>query len=605
MIYPKQHRSSKELREELRHIYAERDGNIPDLTKLDRRNESRVTRILIRAILVLFVLSLASWGGFFLWSKGMFIEGKPLLASIDAPMKIRSGEPMEYAIRYQNVGRVPLASLEFKLNAPPSFHLISADPPPTEGTSWTIGSLTEGSDGAVIVKGIFLSEVPSTSALQAFFTYRPANFSSDFQEILTSQAVISDSIITSAVTGPGQAAVGDETTYTINIQNVSQAPAEHLKCQVVLPQDFVTTSVIPAPSAQDILSWTIPPLKANGIAVFTIKGRYTVAASGEQSVTAKAGIMDKDAFLLQTQSNAKTDVKGGNISFRVTANGADAAQTANLGDTINASISYGNNGDDTVQDLSLFLQLDPPDQKTLPVEWDLKTLGNGTRKNNTITWDKTSIPALAVLLPKAAGTIDFQFPIHSTIKEGMADQFSVKLSATYSQSVIGAKLTKRTVTTSPFTISVNSNIDAKASVSGIGPLPPKVGQTTAYRIHWDIKSGLHSLRDLSFSTNLPPEVKWTEKTTASAGRITFDPATRLVVWAMDELEKDKIAADASFEVSVTPQKKEIGSFLKLTNATLVEATDDETSSRLSKGIDILTTELSGQDIVPKKGAVAP
>lgn len=466
-----QRRTSRELREELRRIYVERDGDIPNLTKIDHADGSRTTRFLVRAILVLLVLSLASWGGFFLWSRGMFLEGKPLQTSVDGLADIKSGEPMEFTIRYQNIGRVPLASLEFKLNAPPSFHLISADPPPTEGTSWSIGSVTEGSDGAVAVKGIFLSEVPSESTLQAFFTYRPANFSSDFQDILTIPIVISDSIITSAITGPEQATVGDEVTYTINVQNTSQTPAERIKCQATLPADFIATSVIPTSETPDILSWSLQPIKANGIAVITIKGRYTVAASGEQIIGFKTGIMDDDAFLLQSQSDAKTDVKGGNVTFRIMTNGSSSNQSADLGDVINTSISYENNGNDTIQDISFSLSLEPPTGKTLPVEWSSKTLGGGVRKNNTVVWDKTALPTLATLSPKETGTIDLRFSITDALKEKMGDRFVVKLSATYVQSVIGARPTKRTITTSPFMIFLNAEQETTEATSDSGAAP--------------------------------------------------------------------------------------------------------------------------------------
>ena len=462
-FHPKQRKTARELRKDLRSIYAEHDGIVPNLTMLDRRNGSRVTKFLVRAILVLFVLSLASWGGFFLWNRGMFLEGNPLQTSIDGPVEIRSGEPFEYTIRYQNVGRVPLAALEFKLNAPPSFRIISSDPAPTEGTSWTVGSLTEGSDGAVIVKGIFLSEVPSTSTIQIFFTYRPANFSSDFQDILTTTATISDSIIASAITGPEQVSVGDEVTYTANIQNVSQMPAERIKAIAILPQDFIVSSVSPTSETPDTLSWIIPPIKTNGVAVITIKGRYTVAASGEQSVGIKTGILENETFVLQTERAAKTDVKGGSVSFGVVLNGSSANQSVNPGETVNASLSYANNGDGAIQDVSFSLQFDPLIGKTLPVEWSAKTLGNGTRKNNTVVWDRTDTSSLAVLPPKATGTIDFQFLIASALKDGMSDRFTVKLSATYTQSVIGAKPIKRTVTTSPFIVSVNSNSETPAT----------------------------------------------------------------------------------------------------------------------------------------------
>ena len=71
-------RSAREIRRQLRSIYEGSDGRVPDLSKLERGNRSKLTRFLIKAIGIMAVLSLIAWVGFFVFTKGLFQEGETL-----------------------------------------------------------------------------------------------------------------------------------------------------------------------------------------------------------------------------------------------------------------------------------------------------------------------------------------------------------------------------------------------------------------------------------------------------------------------------------------------------------------------------------------------
>jgi len=178
-------RSSREIRKQLRSIYEGSDGHVPDLSKLDRGGRSRMTRWLLKTIGLLAFVCIIAWGGFFLFTQTLFQKSETLSLSVEGPAEVKSGEEVSYTFRYENTGDVPVASLGMKLNLPNTFHVYSTVPESSQAGEWTIGSLSAGSDGAITVTGVFLAEVSSSQRIQALFTYKPANFSSNFQDITT------------------------------------------------------------------------------------------------------------------------------------------------------------------------------------------------------------------------------------------------------------------------------------------------------------------------------------------------------------------------------------------------------------------------------------
>ncbi len=604
-------KTNEEVQKELRAIYEDKDGEIPNLRELDPVRSSRFRRLLVRVIGVLLILSAVSWAGFFLWTRGVFHTQKTLDTAIESPRDIRSGERATFTVRYANTGSVPMAALEMKLNLPPDFTLLSSAPEATEERTWTLGSLTPGSDGAVFLTGVFRSEVPSASTLQAFFTYRPANFSSEFQDIETTTVNLTASVLEAAVTGPPKILSGDEAVYTVNVQNTASEPIENISVTLAIPKDFLLTKAEPASTAPDVTVWQIPKLEGGELFALTLRGRYTASASGEQSVEAKVGFSSEGVVLTQASHKAITDVIGSTVAFHLVVNGSAGDIAENLGETLHISVDYANASDETLSDVAFTLTLTPPQGKEAPIAWDPEELAGGIQRGNTVTWNKTNVPDLAKLLPRAEGIFDLRISLAETLDTTrMTDRFAMKLAVTFAQ--VGSLTRRHTIETSPIFVGINSNLAASAEARyytpageavGTGPLPPKVGSATSYRVFWTITNTLHPLRETTMTTILPSSVVWSDRLQADHGSITYDEKTRIVTWAVPELPANLGTTTASFDVSITPQAHDANAFMKLTNATSLETTDAVTQTRLTRSFDGLTTELLTDQNAAGKGIV--
>lgn len=601
-------RSKRDVKKDLRAIYTGSDGSMPDLSKLSYKQRSKTTSFLLKIIAILFGLSLIAWSGFFLFNRGLFHSNQTLQVEIEGPTSTKSGEPVSYTIRYENAGDVPIASLEMKLNLPNSFHVLSMAPEATGQGQWTIGSLNNGSDGAIIIKGIFLSEVPSSQRIQALFTYKPANFSSDFQKIETKTIQINESVLKLTMAGPDKALAGDKIEYTMNLQNSGQVDVFNLQVFPKLPENFSLNSTEPELPTEEGY-WTVDLLKAGELKEITLIGTFTTTASGEQQVGASVGFVKEELVLKQVESSTTTDVLGGALNFHLIIDGSDKDQTVTAGKTLRGSIDFSNNGAEIAEDIRFTLRVDS-ETGTPPIDFSKALLSDAKQTGLALEWTQDKTSSLKKLEPGASGIIDFSLPIVEVLESKHADKFIITLSADIAR--IGSIKNSRTIEATPITISINSNVRSHARVQyfsddgeavGSGPLPPKVSQATHFRILWTVENSLHTLKDIEFSTILPQDVTFDEKSGTDIGQLSYNATTRQVRWLIPKLPVDITTAEAWFSIAIVPDIQDVGTFFKLTNPISFIAKDEVTGDELNRGMDQLTTDLEEDAYAKGKGVV--
>lgn len=601
---PTRREREEALEEGLQAIYgAPTEQDAQDLAILDRETGNPITRWLLRILLVLCATSALAWGGFFLWNRFAIESAQPLVTSIEGPERVRAGELAVYTIRYKNEQQVPLAALSLHISLPPGFSLDEAIPQPTDadGLSWTLGSLTPGSDGSVELHGRFRSAVPSSETIQARFDYRPANFSSEFQDIATTSVSVDRSPIDIGVTGPDKALPGDEVSYTIELLNTSSQTQQRLELSATLPVAFDVTRTEPPTADPEQVRWIFDEIATGETKAVTVFGRYTGSGEGTQGFSATVAYQAATGGvrLPLAQAGTETDLLGGELDVHLVVNGSTQDRDVRLGDKLTVSFDYNNSGREVIDGVYFTLETTGVNGKAAPIEWaGVKGLPAGMTPGPIMNFDEHGIPDITTLVPGASGVVDLTIPLLARIDPtSMADELTLTLTAHISR--VGSVESPRAIPLSGIRVTVGSDLRATAQARyyddegqplGSGPLPPQVGETTKYRIVWHAENTLHPLRGFRMTANLPPDVAWTNQT-QSDGTIRFDETTRMVIWDLPEWTANRTVANASFEVAIVPKASDVGGFFKLTNATSVEATDATHDSRISQSIDSLTSEL--------------
>ncbi|MEK7452052.1 MAG: hypothetical protein AAB664_01830 [Patescibacteria group bacterium] len=604
----KQKPTIRDIRKDLRVIYESRDGNVQDMSKLNAQKKSGFRGFLIKSIVFLFLLSAIAWTGFFVFSKGFFQKQDALSVEIEGPTDVRAGAPVTYLVHYENTGNVPLASLDLSASFPPGFHLTSSIPPVNDKNIWKIGALTPKSDGTVTLHGMFLSEVPSSERIQILFTYKPANFNSTFQQIETKKVDMKDSILTLQVKGPEKSVPGDETQYVLTVGHAEKNPAFNLRMIPKLPPNFTITSQDP-PFETGHVYWNIATIDPNQPKSFSLKGTFTSSAAGVQQISGTIGFMQDDVFLKQKESNVQTEIKGGSVGFHLIVNGSNKDQSIDAGKVIHGSINFANQGTEPVGEISFALQMDGGG-KSIPIDWSKADLRGGKQQANELQWNKETTPALLELPSTDKGVIDFSLPLLQTNDDSTADRITLKLVTTIGKFADGSSA--RTIESNPIVLSIQSTVgfhaearyfDEEGQPVGTGPLPPKVGQATSYRIYVDVTNSIHDLVNIKITSTLPKHVTWKDKKSADIGSVDYNPTTRIVTWSIPKLPKSIPKANAWFDITNTPKSTDVGKFITLTSGTSFTAKETKTNVDLTNSVSELTTELPNDPLAEGKGTV--
>ncbi len=608
-------KSKQDLERELKQIYADPDGAMPDFTRLDGKPSSRLRSTLIAVGLGLLVLGGAAWGGIFLFSRTSGFTGEKVGLVVQSDGGFTAGSEEEIVIRYQNRERIPLARASIEFKTPEGFEVTSTDPLSTEGHSWTIGSIPAGGGGEVKVRGYVKREVEAALTFQAQLDYKPADFNADFQKVASHTVIVNDAAFTLSATGTDEMTPGDEITYAFSYENRSEQALENVRLQVDPLEGFIFDSSKPKNDEGVAMQWTFPKIGAHAKGAVTVRGTFAAASRGQKSLHARMGFVGDRGMIEIAKADAHTNVLKSNLDLALLVNGSDKPPIASFGDTLYFTARYENAGDVSLKDVTLSVALpSEPDGKTL-LDWiSLKDALAGKRIGSTLSWTKKELPALALLAPGDKGEIAFSVQlVRKPFTDVKSSTYAVHAIASAVIGKSGNASGSRQVDTAAFDIHLQSDVSFQAygryftedgTPIGSGPLPPKVGEKTVYRVTWVVQNSLHELTDLTATTVLPQGVKWTgEQRVVEAGTLSFDDSGRKATWRLNRLPTSVKSVTINFDVEFQPEAEDAGKIVDITGDNRLEGFDKDVGAVILKTVPSIGTDLLGDENASGKGVV--
>lgn len=617
------HLSKRELEKELKEIYEDQDGEISDMSKIYHKKKSRIRRFMLGTLIFFVCAAALSWAGFFFFGRGRAFTGENVNLEIISPDTIAGGENVEFIIKYKNNETVPLGQAEIRVRLPDDFAQSGAEPASSDGENiWRIGSIAAGKGGEIKIKGSLFGAEESLETLQAALTYKPADFNSEFQKIATAVTKIQSSLLDVALSGPERILTNKETSFKIKYKNTGEATLQGIKISVIAPADF---SFKEKQGEKEISSWEILEAVPNEEKEINFLGSFGSAAEGEKEFKVQIGFMKGEKFYLQKENYFKTNVLAGAILPTLILNGDSKDRALNFGDTLNYAIVYQNKDKTDLSDVEIKMVFESTSRNNkMILDWaTFKDDYNGTVlgtqlspeiRQGTITWTKRQVTNLSKLAPGVEETINLQMRIKpfSEFQNWGTKDFEVKSWVEVNVGKNGADVAEETIQSNKINFKINSDMVLQTAARyfnddniavGSGPLPPRVGEATAYRIFWNITNSLHEITDLKISTILPENIRWSNKHEITAGELKFNEATREVSWTLNRMPLDVNALGVNFEILVTPTVAEKGKLLTLLLGTNLTATDKSTGAIITKTGEALTSNLDGDPEAEGKGIV--
>jgi uncharacterized repeat protein (TIGR01451 family) len=604
----------QDLDQELQHIYADPEGKMPDFSQLEGKRRNRILTTIGWILFFLIALAGVSWAGFFFFLRPSTFTGDKVTVNINAPESLTSGGDAEFTIIYRNDERVPVASAVISMDLPKEFVLVSADPVADQSGQWPIGSLTPNQEGRIDLKGWIRKEPGATLTTHATLTYKPADFNSSFQKVVSRTMPIADSVMKVSGQGPDDLVPGDKAEFSYGLENTSTKTLDGLEFRLDPLADFVYDSATPTPTVDNQSLWTVPTLAPGAKTSVVVSGTFSSDARGPESLHGRVGFADGDNFVTIAEADASTSVQKSDLSVGLIVNGSNQAPSVSLGDTLHFTLNWKNAGDVHLKDVTISAELPSSPAGIELVDWpSLKDDLGGTRQGPAVIWTSKQIPDLVDLAPDAAGSLDFSVQLVNQVPANAANG-DLEIDALCRVEIAKAgKTVGREIVGSPLAIKLNSDTIFKAAGRyfdetgvplGSGPLPPKVGQLTTYRVFWTVTNSLHELSNLTVTTLLPQGVKWSgTPRQVDAGDLSFDDTGRIATWRLNRLPISIKQVVVSFDVQVTPAAADAGNIMDITGDSKFEALDKATNSVILKTERPIGTDLIGDDTAAGKGVV--
>lgn len=605
-----------EVETDLHTIYDQTGPAKPDMTRLVQVRHSTLKKALVGLMAFFAILATIAWAGVFFFSPGSGkFSGEGVELVVEGPAEVKSGELVTYALRYKNGERIALGTASLELRLPRAFKMQSVEPSAEEGGTWRIGSIAPDKDGLITLRGVFLGPIDREYDMQAILTYRPADFNSEFQKVSTKGIKIAGSVIDLTAAGPSKVLPGDKVTMRLTYKNGSENAFEQLKLRAEWPPTFIPEKAEPASVDDGFKEWDIASLEAGAEGTVSVIGTFASEAEGPQEAKATIGFLGEgDVFEAQKLASFSPDVLRGDFVTALILNGKSDAQPVRFGDVLRFAVTYKNTGTVTLGDVKLSLAIEATPQGKVVLWNELKDKAKGVRDGNVITWTKRQVPSLGKIEAGGEGTLDLEVPVLDKPLPGIpADaEYAVTSWLEAAVGTIDGETVERTAKTSPIVAKMVSDTSLAAEARyfnddnipvGSGPLPPKVGEATTYRVSWKIANSLHELADLKISAKLPPNVRWTGLSNVDAGDLRFDAAAEKMTWTLNWMPTSIKNLTVSFDVAITPSEDQRGRIPTLVDGAIFEATDRSNGWPIILSAPPLTTAAEGDESAAGKGRV--
>lgn len=624
----KESEKENEIEDSLAEIYQDSDGEKIDVNRMKIRRKQGLVFWFFNILVFSLVIIVIGFGAYYYVIYGKGTDSTDVGVSISADNAVSAGEEFAYTINYANQEYVSLKNVNLKVDYPDNFVFIDADPAPsTDNNSWDLSKINQRSSGVIKIRGKIIDKAGATEVLLAHFTYTPENFSSEFKKENSNTITVKDTGFAVSFDYSSTALVSQPEDIALNFKPLDENYLPEFTIRMekdgnVQLGDTVVNRGVPAKDNGNSLVavkeknipndiWDISGLQKKE-EMMEINYRVNQKTSDTQTIKlffeATAG-GKKYTFLEQ---DIPIEVMKSDLNLNIILNGARIDQPVDFGQKLNYSIVYSNKGEASMKDVVIMAVLDSDF-----LDWtSLSDKNNGREMGNTITWTKNEIPALAQVDVGEQGTIDFNISI-LPFKEGdLGKNFAV---TSYSQYAVGGldKLGQASSTASSTSLNnfdnrsntiqstINSDLGFSEQVRyfdennlpvGNGPLPPAVGETTSFKVYWDLTNNLHDLDNVQVQTVLPAGVEWNTHNRTSVGTLSYDQSNNTVTWAIGRLPITVFRADAEFNIALTPGEDSRNKIVVLLSGSKVDALDLKTNANLEKTSIPKTTKLEDDSI---------
>jgi len=613
----------QEIDANLSEIYRNDKGDLVDVKQVNAKKKNNILVRLFKKSLFFTILFFAAYFSYLYFFSGDSNMNSFKFAII-APEKVVAGEEFSYFIEYSNPTKFAATKLKLELKYPEGFIYSSSDLEPTTGLyGFNLPDLAPGAKGKLEIRGKIVNRLDSVNVISGRLNYTPVNISSEFKKESSDATIISGIGFQVGLEYSNLAFLNQDNEISLSLFDVEENYLEDFIVRFVLPEHTSITSaeinLNKGEAKDDILigrdseyeklilfsegptTWLLKNLRQD-TAGKKLNFKYQIKerpGSAEIIIRLEKRLEDGQSYIFWEKSILPEIVKS-DLNLTLFLDGSNNNSPVSFGDTLNYTLNYSNKGENNFKDATISLSLDGFffDWNTLK----LQTPGE-IRAGKMIVWTKKDIPALEEIRPGESGELNLSIKIKDYQDINFGQKLEVSAYAQYGASE--REIDNSTSKSNEIISKINSDLRLVEKVRyfddnnlpvGSGPLPPRVGEVSNFRVDWLVKNSLHELSQTEVVLDLPSYVYFNEGAYASVGNLYYDANKRVVVWSIGRLPISVSEVNAYFSLAITPVEADRNKILVISPGAIVSAVDNETQEIIKKKSGPKTTKLEDDDI---------
>lgn len=571
------------------------------------KNKKRSTLKYVLIFSVLFFLLSVGAITYSLLSNSLTVSAKNVDISIVGPVSIAAGTEASLDIVIANNNAITLQDLNLIVEYPKGTRSAVDSTKDLTRESIPLGDLSQGQSVRKTISAVLFGSKDSIGTIKTSVEYRVEGSSVVFNKDKSVDVSINSAPIVLTVSNPTEITTSQDLSFTITVASNATQVIDNLSVQVDYPFGFVFSSATPKPTPGTSI-WRLGTVKPEEKRTITIVGRLQGQSNDERTFHFVTGPVDDSTATQVSAVYASVDqtvaIKESSIGVVMLLGGSqENTVVSQAGKQTHASISWTNNLDTKIVNATIEAKL----SGQMFDRTKVSTGGKGFYRSldETVIWDKTSVPELAEISPGDKGNVGFDL-VAKTITANMLSAITDPR-VTIRVTVQGTRFTtggvpEQVMSTVPRDILISSDMALTTRIThttgpftNTGSIPPRVDQPTTYTVTWALTNTLNDLQGVEVSALLPSYVTWTGITLAD-GNVTFDEVNSRVVWKPNSVPKGTgfsiSPRTASFQISFTPSNSQIGNEVVLLLGPQATAKDIFTSTTLSSSQSDLTTRIT-------------
>jgi len=601
--------------ESLLEIYQDDNGKSVDVGKLEIKKRGFFSWLLT-TIFTLSILASLSFIVYYYFYLPSSTDSTAVDFTIESDEEVFVGEEYIYTINYNNRSNVDLKNVVIEVKYPDNFIILDVSKESDSGKQkkWSFEKILSGQSASIDIKGRLIAPLNYSGIILANMLYTPSNFSSEFKKEASFVNSVVDTGLDLSLDFVTPVLVLEQNNISLKYANTEKNFLKNFRLMIEPLENLVFKENINLPEGVEIIRPGVYQINKISSEEQELEIPITFSEKLSDKEQVKIELLHSDTdenFKVFFEKILEIEVIKSDLSVSMIINGERTDQGVNFGDTLNYSIVYSNKGETEMKDVIIMAVLD---SEFLDFE-NLVDLNGGLVDDNTISWTKVEIPQLESLLRKDEGIIDFSVNIIEKPNEIFPEKkYEVESYAQYNIGSSTGELIELSDNSKSNVIvnKISSDLKLNEQVRyfnedniavGSGPLPPRLGEKTEFKIYWELTNNLHDLSDVSVSLTLPLHVEWGEKSIFNVGDFEYVEDTHTVTWDIGRLPISVQKVSSEFAISFVPEEIHTGKIMVLSDGARVRAHDEEADVDLEFNSDPKTTRLEDDPIAESDGIV--